>query len=92
MKKLKKFVMGVINWFRVKWQNSQYKEQINKLEQKVLEQEKTIMELEDLTDKQLNVQRVKDLRNSLEHQYEIKHQLRQENKELREQIREMKSR
>ena len=60
-----------------------YKKENKELKEKLMEHERYILELEDLTDKDLNIQRVKDLRSALGHERDIKRKLRQEILDLR---------
>jgi len=92
MNKIKKIIKIIADWFKVKYKNRGLKKYIKQLEEKIINLESEIIKLEDLTDKSLNVQRVKDLRVSLEHEREIKRSLRIENKDLRERIKKLETR
>lgn len=90
MKKIKSFISGVINWFKVKIENTKLKKEIKELKSKIRNMQREIDILTDLTDKDLNVKRVKELRKTVDHQMEIKHDLRAEIKELKEKLKESK--
>ena len=91
MKKIKNKIVEIKKWFETKNKNKMLKKENKDLQNKIIELQNEIMRLEDLTDNDLNIQRVKDLRSSIAHEREIKRSLRLEIKELREQIKDLKS-
>ena len=90
-KSISKTFKKIINWFKVKQENKNLKKQIEILEEKIIDLESQIIKLEDLTDKDLNVQRIKDLRNTVDHERQIKRSLRLEIKDLREELKKIKA-
>ena len=90
MKKLKRFVTGVINWFRVKWQNGQLKKENEELKQQIEQLQDENETLEQMLDKNLNIKKIKRLENRNNELIAQKRTLLNENKELNKQIKEYK--
>ena len=90
MKKLKRFVTGVINWFRVKWQNGQLKKKIENLRIQLEQLQEENEALEQMLDKDRNIKRIKSLENRNNELIAQKRTLINENKEYKRQIDEYK--
>ena len=82
--------MGVINWFRVKWQNGQLKKENEELKQQIEQLQDENETLEQMLDKDLNIKKIKRLENRNNELIAQKRILLNENKELLNQIKEYK--
>lgn len=90
MKKIKSFILGVINWFRVKYVNGKLKKQVNNLIEQVKELSIENETLEKTVNKDANIKRIKSLENRRDELIAQKRLLLNENKELNKQIKEYK--
>lgn len=88
MKKLKKFIMGVINWFRAKWQNKELKKEIKYLKEQLEQITEENEVLEQMASKDLNIKKIKRLEDRNNELIAQKRLLLNENKELTNQIKE----
>ena len=90
MKKIKSFILGIINWFKVKIENGKLKKQVNNLIEQVKELSIENEVLEKMINKDSNIKRIKSLENRRDELIAQKRLLLDENKELNKQIKEYK--
>ena len=90
MKKIKRIIMGVVNWFRVKCVNNKLRKQVNNLIEQVKELNIENEVLEKMVNEDANIKRIKSLENRQDELIAQKRLLLNENKELNRQIKEYK--
>ena len=90
MKKSKRILKGVINWFKVKYVNGVLKKQIESLIEQVKELSEENEALNQMLDKDRQLKRIKSLENRRDELIAQKRALINENKEYKRQIEEYK--
>lgn len=90
MKKIKSFISGVVNWFKTKHDINKLLKEKQELNTLVETQREILEALKDITDKYVHLEELEQTKNSLEHQLELNHKLKDENKELRNKIKQSK--
>ena len=91
MKKIKRIIMGVVNWFRVKYVNKKLKVELNDLEERFVELQEENEVLEQMVNTDLNMKKIKRLEDRNNELIAQKRMLLNENKELVNQIKEYKN-
>ena len=90
MKKSKTIISGVVNWFKMKHDINKLIQQKEELTNIINAQQEVLEAYKDVTDKYVHLEELEQLKKSYEHELKLKHKIKDENKELREKLKESK--